>query len=289
MSKVLFYLILKPLSLVPYWILYGISNFLAFVFYYLVPYRKKVVLQNLKNSFPNKSEKEINEICKKFYSHLCDLIVESVKLFSISNEQILKRFKVNNPEILQPYFDRGQSLIIVGGHYNNWEMLAAGIDQQVPHDTVGLYSKLSNAFFDDKMKSSRSAFGLRMVTSKDSFVYFKEKHDIPRMTIFGADQSPTYSKSVYWTTFLNQETAVALGTERFAKKYDIPVIYATINKEKRGHFSLDISILCESPQHTKEGEITTLHTRKLEEQILAQPEYWLWTHKRWKRKRKENE
>ena len=289
MSKVLFYLILKPLSLLPYWVLYGISNFLAFVFYYLLPYRKKVVLQNLKNSFPNKSEKEINKICKKFYAHLCDLIVESIKLFSISNEQILKRFKVNNPEILQPYFDRGQSLIIVGGHYNNWEMLAAGIDQQVPHDTVGLYSKLSNAFFDDKMKSSRSAFGLRMVTSKDSFAYFKEKHDTPRMTIFGADQSPTYSKSVYWTTFLNQETAVALGTERFAKKYDMPVAYGTINKEKRGHFSLDLSILCESPKDTEEGEITAQHTRKLEEQILAQPEYWLWTHKRWKRKRKENE
>ncbi len=216
---------------------------------------------------------------------MCDLIVESVKLFSIKEEQINARFVVNNPEVLQPYFDAGKDVIIVGGHYNNWEMLAAGIDQQVPHDTVGLYTKLSNPFFDKKMKSSRSAFGLRMVTTKDSFAYFKEKHTTPRMTIFGADQSPTYSKNVHWTTFLNQDTAVALGTERFAKKYNMPVVYGAINKVKRGHYSLDISILCENPTDTKDGEITELHTKKLEQQIIAQPEYWLWTHKRWKRKR----
>lgn len=275
--------------MLPYWVLYGVSNVLAFVFYYLIPYRKKVVLNNLKNSFPHKSDTEINEICKKFYAHLCDLIVESVKLFSISNEQILKRFKVNNPEILQPYVDQQKSILIVGGHFNNWEMLAAGIDQQVPHESVALYAKLSNDFFDKKMKSSRSAFGLRMVTTKESFAYFKEKHTIPRMTIFGADQSPTYSKSVHWTTFLCQDTAVALGTERFAKKYNLPVVYGAIHKVKRGHFTFDISILCDEPKASAEGEITELHTRKLEEQILAQPEYWLWTHKRWKRKRKENE
>lgn len=284
-TKVLYYIILKPLSLLPYWVLYGISNFLAFIFCHIVPYRKKVVLQNLNNSFPEKSESEINNTCRAFYSHLCDLIVESVKLFSISNEQILNRFKVNNPEILQPYFDQGKSIIIVGGHYNNWEMLAAGIDQQVPHDSVALYSKLSNAFFDKKMKVSRGAFGLRMVTTKDSFAYFKEEHITPRMTIFGADQSPTYSKSVHWTTFLNQDTAVALGTERFARKYDLPVVYGAINKVKRGHYSLDISILTDRPKETDEGEITEMHTRTLEKQILAQPEYWLWTHKRWKRKK----
>ena len=289
MSKILFYLILKPLSYLPYWVLYGISNFLSFVFYHLIPYRKKVVLANLTNSFPDKSEEEIKHICKRFYDHLCDLIVESIKLFSITQKQIDARFKVNNPETLLPYFEQGKDVIIVGGHYNNWEMLASGIDQQVAHDTVGLYTKLSNAFFDAKMKSSRSKFGLRMVTTKDSFAYFKEKHDVPRMTIFGADQSPTYSKSVYWTTFLSQETAVALGTERFAKKYDLPVVYGAINKVKRGHYSLDISILCEQPKETKEGEITELHTRKLETQIIDQPEFWLWTHKRWKRQRKENE
>ncbi|MGB1037949.1 MAG: lysophospholipid acyltransferase family protein, partial [Bacteroidia bacterium] len=271
----------------PYWVLYGVSNFLSFVFYYLIPYRKSVVLQNLKNSFPSKSDKEVDIICRKFYNHLCDLIVESVKLFSISEKTISKRFIVNNPEVLQPYFDSGKSIIIVGGHYNNWEMLASGIDMQVPHQSVALYSKLSNAFFNEKMKSSRGRFGLRMVTTKDSFAYFKEQTEEPRMTIFGADQSPTYSKNVHWTKFLSQDTAVALGTERFAKKYDLPVVYGAINKEKRGHYSLTISVLTENPKETKDGEITELHTKKLEEQILTQPEYWLWTHKRWKRVRED--
>lgn len=242
-------------------------------------------MTNLTNSFPDKSEQEIKKICKAFYSHLCDIIVESVKLFSITKSQISKRFIVNNPEILKPYFDANQDVLIVGGHYNNWEMLAAGIDQQVPHDTTGLYSKLSNPFFDKKMKESRSAFGLRMVTTKDSFAYFKETHTTPRLTIFGADQSPTYSKSVHWTTFLSQDTAVALGTERFAKKYNLPVVYGSIHKVKRGHYSLDISKLTDTPIDTADGEITEMHTRKLEEQILNKPEYWLWTHKRWKRKR----
>jgi len=240
---------------------------------------------NLEKSFPSKSDAEIKKICRHFYHHLCDLIVESIKLFSITSDQIQKRFKVNNPEILQPYFDQGKSLIIVGGHYNNWEMLAAGIDQQVAHETVALYSKLSNAFFDTKMKSSRGTFGLRMVTTKESFAYFKEEHTIPRMTIFGADQSPTYSKNVHWTKFLSQDTAVALGTEKFAKKYDLPVVYGAIKKEKRGYYSLDISVLTENPAETAEGEITEMHTKILEKQVVKQPEYWLWTHKRWKRKK----
>ncbi len=246
-------------------------------------------MANLRNSFPKKSGQEIKTICREFYRHLCDLIVESIKLFSISDKQISKRFTVNNPEILQPYFDQAKDIIIVGGHYNSWEMLAAGIHQQLPFDTVGLYSKLSNAFFDKKMKESRSAFGLRMVTTKDSFAYFKEEHTTPRMTIFGADQSPTYSKNVHWMTFLSQDTAVALGTERFAKKYDLPVVYGAIIKGKRGHYSLDISILSDNPKETADGEITELHTKTLEKQILAQPQYWLWTHKRWKRKRMNNE
>lgn len=287
MTKVLFYCLIKPLSYLPYSVLYAISDVLYVVIYYIIPYRKKVVLENLMNSFPDKNKSTINSICKKFYTHLCDLIVESVKLFSITDLEISKRFTVVNPTFLQTYFEANKSVLLVGGHYNNWEMLAAGISKQVPHDAVALYSKLSNVFFDKKMKTSRSAFGLRMVTTKESFDYFKEQYETPRMTIFGADQSPTYSKSVHWTTFLNQETAVALGTERFARKYHLPVVYGTIAKLSRGHYTLTFHRLCDNPEETKDGDITEMHTRLLEQQILAEPQYWLWTHKRWKRKNKE--
>lgn len=285
-SKFLFYLIIKPLSYLPYTVIYGISNLLSIIFFYGIPYRKKVVMKNLDNSFPDKSIDEIRNIARKFYQHLCDIIVESVKLFSISEKEINQRFKIQNPEILETFFKQGRDVILVGGHYNNWEIVAAGIHQNVSHDCVGIYTKLSDPFFDQKMKSSRGKFGLRLINTKEVSRFFEEKKEIPRMTIFGADQSPTYNKNVHWTTFLNQETAVALGTERFAKKYNIPVVYCSIIKEERGIYSAQLTLLTEHPQQTKTGEITQLHTSQLEKQIMNQPEYWLWTHKRWKRKKK---
>jgi KDO2-lipid IV(A) lauroyltransferase len=206
-------------------------------------------------------------------------------LFSITQKQIDYRFSIENPEILQTYFDQGRDVILVGGHYNNWEILAVGINQIVPHDCIGIYTKLSNPFFDDKMKSSRSKFGLKMINTREVTSNFIKKNKTPRMTIFGADQSPTYSKNIHWTNFLNQDTAVALGTERFSKKYNLPVVFCSINKWKRGIYSAKLSVLTENPQDTEDGEITEMHTSKLENQINTQPEFWLWTHKRWKRKR----
>ncbi|MDG1725395.1 MAG: lysophospholipid acyltransferase family protein [Bacteroidia bacterium] len=285
MSKVIFYLIIKPISLLPYPIIYGISNVISFLFFYVIPYRKKTVTKNIKNSFPQKDKKELNIIARKFYTHLSDIIVESIKLFSITQKQIDYRFSIENPEILQTYFDQGRDVILVGGHYNNWEILAVGINQIVPHDCFGIYTKLSDPFFDDKMKSSRSKFGLKMINTREVSSNFIKKNKTPRMTIFGADQSPTYSKNIHWTNFLNQDTAVALGTERFSKKYNLPVIFCSINKRKRGIYSTKLSVLTENPQDTEDGEITEMHTSKLENQINIQPEFWLWTHKRWKRKR----
>jgi|TARA_B100001059_G_scaffold60159_1_gene55839 KDO2-lipid IV(A) lauroyltransferase len=284
-SKVIFYLIIKPISLLPYPIIYGISNVISFLFFYIIPYRKKTVTKNIKNSFPQKDKKELNTIARKFYTHLSDIIVESIKLFSITQKQIDYRFSIENPEILQTYFDQGRDVILVGGHYNNWEILAVGINQIVPHDCIGIYTKLSNPFFDDKMKSSRSKFGLKMINTREVTSNFIKKNKTPRMTIFGADQSPTYSKNIHWTNFLNQDTAVALGTERFSKKYNLPVVFCSINKWKRGIYSAKLSVLTENPQDTEDGEITEMHTSKLENQINTQPEFWLWTHKRWKRKR----
>lgn len=284
-SKVIFYLIIKPISLLPYPIIYGISNVISFLFFYIIPYRKKTVTKNIKNSFPQKDKKELNTIARKFYTHLSDIIVESIKLFSISQKQIDYRFSIENPEILQTYFDQGRDVILVGGHYNNWEILAVGINQIVPHDCIGIYTKLSDPFFDDKMKSSRSKFGLKMINTREVTSNFIKKNKTPRMTIFGADQSPTYSKNIHWTNFLNQDTAVALGTERFSKKYNLPVIFCSINKRKRGIYSAKLSVLTENPLDTEDGEITEMHTSKLENQINTQPEFWLWTHKRWKRKR----
>lgn len=288
-SKLLFYLIIKPLSWLPFRVLYVISDGLAFLLFSVIGYRKKVVLSNLRRSFPKKSEKEIQQIAKKFYKHLSDIIVESVKFFSISKKEALKRLHVINPEVIDAFAEKGQSVILVGGHYSNWEIIAISLDLKIKHQTVALFSKLTDPFFNKVMLKTRSRYGIKMVTTKDSGRFFEEDSKANTATVFGADQSPTYNKNVIWTTFLHQETAIAYGTERYAKKYNYPVIYGAIQRVKRGHYSFELSLITDTPNDTPHGFISVEHTRRLEAQINADPTNWLWTHKRWKRKRKEGE
>jgi KDO2-lipid IV(A) lauroyltransferase len=241
------------------------------------------------NSFPGKSIEEIIKIEQKFYSHFCDLIVESIRLFSISEKELSQRCKILNPEILDQFYDRGKSLIIVAGHYNNWEMTAAIMGTQVKHHLLGIYTPMSNKFFDRKFLKSRERFGLEMVANKLVREGFENNKERLTATLFATDQSPTYSKRVHWTRFLNQLTPVFLGAERFAREYDFPVLYGHVNKIKRGYYETEVVILENDPARTSEGEITEKHTGWLEKQIKETPQYWLWTHKRWKRKMQESD
>lgn len=284
MSALLYYLVLKPISLLPFWILYLISDFLYIVLYKIIGYRLEVVNTNLTNSFPKKSREEIKEIQNKFYHHLCDLIVESIKLFSISEKEVKKRIVFVNPEVTDAYFDKGQSLMIVGGHCNNWEYTVAG-GLYVSHEMVALYSPLSNKFFEKKMKESRSRFGITLLSTRNAKAFFKTGPETPSMIIFGSDQAPSSSTNAYWTRFLNQDTAVLYGLEKYAKQLNYPVIYAEIRKVKRGCYEFSFKLIEENPATTAYGEISERHVRMLEKQILEQPEYWLWTHKRWKREK----
>ena len=247
-----------------------------------------VVDQNLTNSFPTKSREEIVQIRDKFYRHFCDITAEGLKIFGISEQDAHTRFKVTNPEILDPYFRDGQSVIIVGGHYNNWEMLAVGIDKFIKHDSVAIYHKLKNEFMNDKALKSRSKYGLKMIARQEVKEHFENDEHVTA-TIFGADQSPSMSKKVYWMDFLNQDTPVMFGVEKFAKEKDLPVFFGGIEKVKRGYYQLNLELLVENPSQFEYGQITEAHTKRLEKQILAIPEYWLWSHRRWKRKRKEGE
>lgn len=289
MSRLLYYLVIKPLSFLPLSLLFLLSDFIFFIVYYLVGYRKSVVHKNLTNSFPEKTPKEIKVIQKEFFSHLADLIVENIKLFSISLEEVKQRFKIVNPEIAEHYYKQGKSIILVGGHYNNWEIAAMCFDIYTPHQAIGIYSPLSDKFYDKVLGQSRIKYGVEIIKKSyvpRSFVLNKDKLT---MTIFGADQSPTYSKQVHWMNFLNQETAVFLGTEVFAVKYNYPVVFVKINKIKRGYYEGVLEVLDENPADTEKGKITELHTECLEKMIVEKPQYWLWSHKRWKRKRTEEE
>ncbi len=279
-----FYGLLIPISYLPYSVLYGLSDGLCFLIYKVVGYRKKVVLQNIANSFPQKSHQEHVQIVSAFYRHFCDLIVESIKVFTISEVEVKQRMKMLNPEFSNRFYDKGQSVIIAGGHYNNWELFAVAIDSEIKHQTVALYKTLKNKFFDEKMRATRSKYGLIMISTKKAKEEF-EKSDGLKAIIFGFDQSPGNSNNCYWGTFLNQDTPMIFGVEKYAKEYDFPVLFLRINKVKRGHYTYEYIEAIDEPRKTGYGEITTRINQLLEQDIIAQPEFYLWSHKRWKHKR----
>jgi len=284
-SYLLYYLFIIPISLLPFPLLYLLSDFLFFIFYSLLGYRKKIVVSNITNSFPEKSKQEVNEITKLFYKHFCDVIVESLKSFTISDAQISKRMILKNPELLNSYYDKKQSVILAGGHYNNWEWIAVALDKQMKHQSIAIYKTLSNKFFDEKMRSTRGKFGLLMVSTKlvaETFSKFKNELTA---TIFAIDQSPSNPKKCYWMNFLNQDTPVLFGTEKFSKDYNQPVLFGTITKVKRGFYQIAFETVTDNPTNTEHGYITETTTKLLEAEIIKAPQYWLWTHRRWKHKR----
>lgn len=285
MEKALFYFFLKPLSLLPLTVLYYISDFLFFIFYRVVPYRRKVVLQNLRNSFPEKTEAEINEICEGFYRHFCDLIIECIRLFSMPKAELVTRCKLHNPEFFQKYAQAGKSLLVISGHYNNWELGAMSFDIQIPHQCVGIYKPLNNSFFNTKFAESRSRYGMELVPIKDVNSNFEANANRLTAVLFGADQSPSRSTNVHWMQFLKQDTAVLYGSEKYAVEYNYPVVFARIKKVRRGYYEAEFETLFENPADSAPSAVTEAHTLALEELIREAPQYWLWTHKRWKRKR----
>jgi KDO2-lipid IV(A) lauroyltransferase len=283
-NSLLYYLVIIPISLLPFPLLYGLSDFLFFLFYYIFRYRKKIVLDNIQRSFPEKSHQEHLEICKKFYRHFCDLILESLKTFSISEKQVLKRVTCKNPEVINKYYDRQQSVIVAGGHYNNWELFAVAVNALIKHKAIGIYKPLSNIYFDKKMRDTRSKYGLYMISTKIVKQIFEQEANNLTATIFAIDQSPSNPKSAHWMKFLNQDSAVLFGTEKYAKEYNYPVVYGRINKEKRGYYSFEFFDVTDRPASTGHGEITEKITQLLEKDIRHIPQYWLWSHRRWKHK-----
>ena len=274
-----------PISLLPFRVLYILSDGLFLLFYYIVGYRKKVVMKNIKNSFPEKTTLEQNEICRGFYKHFCDLIVESLKIFTVSNKEVNKRMVFKNPEFIQRYFENKQSIIMAGGHLNNWELFAVAIDEAIGHQAIGIYQPLTNQFFDKKMRDTRSKYGLRMISTKSVKKVLDEEKDKITAMIFASDQSPSNPNNCYWTKFLNQDTGVLFGVEKYAKEYNYPVVYGRINKEKRGYYSYEFFEVCDNPSKTSYGEITEKFTSMLEKDIIESPAFWLWSHKRWKHAR----
>lgn len=289
MSRILYYLILLPISKLPFGVLYGISNGIAFLLYHVIRYRRKVVRNNLVNAFPDKPLNEIIAIEKKFYLHLSDLLVEAIKMFSITEAEISKRFVGRNMEDLDRLMSLKKDVILTGGHLNSWEYLALYGNGLTKFRMGGVYKSLSNPFFEKKMRQAREKFGVLLIPTEQAFQFFEQPRDEQVVMIFATDQSPRKPEKAYWTTFLNQETGVQPGAEIFARKYELPVVYGALYKDRRGYYSIGIEHICNHPDELPEqNAIIEKATRLLEARILENPEYWLWSHKRWKHKKPEN-
>jgi Kdo2-lipid IVA lauroyltransferase/acyltransferase len=283
LSRLLYYALIKPLSLLPFRALYALSDAAFYVVCYLIRYRRDVVMSNLRLAFPEQSEAWRWQVARRYYRHMCDLAAESIKMFSVSKDEALKRTRLTNPELTERFAEQGLSLIVTAGHYNNWELCALTSDLLVPHHVLGVYTPLRNAFMDQKIRTSRERFGMETVAKRKISEFLAANTGQLTVTLLAADQAPSPStKTVHRMEFLGQPTEVMLGPERFSKQYGYPVLHVAMRKLRRGFYEYTLLVVEENPRDAPPGSITEGHTRLLEQQIREAPEFWLWSHKRWK-------
>lgn len=276
-------------ALLPLKILYILSDILFFPMFYIVRYRRKLVYQNMKDSFPEKSEKEIRRMEKAFYHHFCDYIVETIKLLHISDKETRKRVKFHNTEALQEIVDNGGSCLMLLGHYGNWEFVPSVTLWMRKRSVIfaQIYRPLKNKWFDRFFLKLRGRYHSECIAKQDtlrSILRYKSSGK-PSITGFMADQTPSPANIHHWVNFLNHDTPVFTGVEKIAHKVGFSVFYFDVEKIKRGYYSVTIREITKNPKETEEFEITDKYIRMMETTILRAPEYWLWTHNRWKHKR----
>lgn len=282
----LFYGLNWIITLLPLRVLYIFSDMIYPLVYYLPGYRRRVVRTNLVNSFPGKTKEEIIEIEKKFYHHLCDLFIEVFKMTHLSGEELMRRIPFENYELLDKLRSEGRDIAAVLGHYGNWEWLVC-LPLWSDYNFVSIYKPLSNRHFDEFMVNNRAKYGMTLTPMQHVVrdVIGNRKKNVRSLYSFLTDQTPPRGDIKFWTTFLNQDTPVYLGAEKIASKYDMAMIFFNIKKIKRGKYSFTAELLFDHTADLPEHMITEAHVRRLEEIIQEQPEYWIWSHRRWKHKR----
>jgi Kdo2-lipid IVA lauroyltransferase/acyltransferase len=289
MRSVYFYMLyylIRFIGLLPLKVLYLLSDMLYYIFYYIIRYRKDVIIRNLTCSFPERDRDEIKEIAKRYYRHLCDLIIEAIYQPGMGENEIKRRVRYNNMDLIKMYYNQGRDVAVITGHYNNWEWIC-GFPLFTRYKCLTIYRQLKNKVVDRLMLKTRSRFGAELVPMKlviRRLYNYRESGD-PTITLFIADQTPPMEKVIGWFDFLNQETPVYLGPERIAKKMNMAVVYLKMKKIRRGYYEYDIVPLFENSSETADNEITRTHLAILGSQIREQPEFWLWSHRRWKLKR----
>lgn len=285
LAYVLIYPLLWIISILPFRLLYIVSDGLFVLIYHIIGYRKKTVNFNLKLVFPEKSQKERHAIAKKFYHHLCDMMLESIKSLTISEASMKKRFRFTNVDELTQFEAQKKSIVIMCGHYANFEWIFI-LQRYVSFKGYGVYKRLANKYFDRLIKRIRARYNSHLITTKETIpILVKAKQD-GELTINGfiADQSPKIDKAYHWNNFMGIKVPVHTGAEMLAKKLDMAVVFFGVKKVKRGYYETTFKTIAEHPNEFENYQITDEFIKLVEQQIRDAPEFYLWTHKRWKHK-----
>jgi len=262
--------------------LYVLSDIVYILIYYIIRYRRKMVRNNLIRSFPSRPGRQLLSVEKNYYRYLGDQFVETIKAFKMEESELRRRVVIENPEVLNGFYAKGQSVMHLLGHHANWEWYAKILAMHMQHTLWFVYKPLSQDGFEHLLAEMRQTHGIEVVPMKEVARRLNEGLHKPVCCYFGADQSPTAHNRYLWIPFLNQPTAVFLGAEELAKRHNMAVVYGSMRRTRRGHYHIRLTVMTDHPRGTAPGEITRWHTAELEKLLQEQPQYWLWSHNRWK-------
>ncbi len=283
---ILLYPILWCISILPFRLLYVLSDGFYFLTYYIISYRKKIVRENLALTLPNLSDKERLTIEKKSYQNMCDVFLEMIKTLTISKTEIDKRYKFKNIEVYLELEKKGKSIALLCAHYASYEWVVS-INSKITFEGYAIYKKINNRYFDKLVRDIRSKFKATLITTKETIPTMENNFKNRKLGLYGlvSDQSPRFGSFYHWNKFMGIEVPIHTGGEMLAKKYDMNVIFLRTKKLRRGFYEAELEILSENAKEEPNYEITDRFLKLVEQQIYEKPEYYLWTHKRWKHRK----
>ena len=287
-SYLSFRLLVFLFSLLPFSLIYVLANGLAWLFDKVLGYRRNVIEKNIEIAFPEKSPGEREAILKQFYQNLADITLESIKGLSISQEELTKRFRVINPSILDDHYRQNQSILLIGGHFGNWEWGAMSVNIFFQHTVLGIFKPLKNEYINKYVTDLRGQWDIVLVPVKETRNYVEAYVDQASIIAIVADQTPSNLITTIWVDFLGKVSAFPPGPELIARAYNYPVFCYAIRRRARGYYEMELEPLVSAPNTLPEHELTHLFAKKIEQQIQEMPDNWLWSHKRWKHQKEPN-
>ncbi|MEO8252990.1 MAG: lysophospholipid acyltransferase family protein [Flavobacterium sp.] len=271
------------ISILPFRLFYWVSDIMYFVVYYIIRYRKKTVQNNLKMALPHLNDKERLLLEKKFYQHFCDMFMEMAKTMTMSPEEMSKRFKITNIELMKEYEQQDKSIMLLASHYASWEWLLS-LNLKLSYKGIAVYKKIANRYFDKLTKDIRSKYNTEMVSTDKTIPLMANNNRKGILSVYGlaSDQSPKTNQIAHWESFMGMETPVHIGPELLSKKYNLNVLFAKVKKVKRGYYEMTLIPITNDAKSLPNYEIIHRYIQEVEKQIMEAPEYYFWTHKRWK-------